>query len=562
MSEKTETRENSLVDRGGRSPVALGVLTLLLVTFYFVGNMVRESLSDSIFQFDFAIFNFITMGCGLLLGIGWLIWLCFFSGFPKILSYGLPLLIVIGFVGGAIVYRPVFGGGMALKRLEPRFWKWRELGAAEGDLEVDLGEDQPSGFWQYLGPNRNGILDASQLNVANFDRIEKLWSQPIGEGWSGFVARIGFAYTMEQRDDQESVVCYQIATGQVAWGKSHKRRHDDPLGGVGPRATPTLYGDKLYAVGANGMLVCLDASTGYKFWSQDLNPILGISLTESVDSKGLTFQVDNSKVIWGRAGSPLVVDNLVVVPGGGAKDGEQSSLVAFDRETGEVAWHGGSDGIGYSSPSLLELDGVRQIVTVNEGSVSGHRIEDGKTLWTYERSGNSDADANTSQAIPVATNRLLLSKGYGMGGELIELTNNEASEEELAAGEKQAFEVTSVWTSPRVLKTKLTNSIAYQGHAYAISDGILECVNLANGERVWKKGRFGHGQCLIVDGHLIIHSEDGNLHLVKASPEGYQNLGSIKTIDGICWNTICIVDGHILVRSDIEAACYRIPNGQ
>ena len=521
---------------------------ILLAVFYFGAGQFRTVLSDSIFQFDFALVNIIT-GIGLLsLLAGCLVWLLLFSNWSFGLSRLLPLVVVLASVTFLVMFRPVFTGTMGISRWEPRYWNWRVLAAVDGELKTDMNTELASDFSQFLGSNRNGIIDNFSVRLNDFYRVEQLYKQDVGQAWSGFVARNGYAITMEQRGRYECVICYEIETGAVAWSYRHARRHDDSLGGVGPRATPTLSGNRVYAQGANGLLVCLDAGTGKLVWKQDLCELLNIELIAGIDKLGNELQTEETVVVWGRAGSPLVVDDLVVVPAGGPLDGDQVSLIAFNKVDGTEAWRGGNKGPGYSSPNVYELAGQSQIVIVNESCVSGHEPKTGNVLWIYDHPGTSNADANTSQAVLVGDNRLLLSRGYGLGGELIEVSKTGDGD----------FQVKSIWKNSRVLKTKLTSAIVSGNFAFSISDGILECVNVKTGERVWKKGRFGHGQMLLVDDQLLIHSEHGVLHLVEASTKSFQPVSEIETISGVCWNTICAFDRYILVRSDLEMACFKV----
>ena len=530
----------------GRRPWGLVVATFLLIFLFVVCNWFRNELSDWLFQFDFAIVNIVTGIVAACLVLGWVIWLWFFSKLEWPLSRLLPILVLSAVIGFVSLFQPVFTGGMRISRWQPRFWGDRVLAESTSNLRPQLMVPAGGDFSQYLGSRRNGVVDNFAVALQSIGKLQRLYRQDIGEGWSGFVARNGYAITMEQRGNHECVTCYEIESGSLAWIWRQARRHQDPLGGPGPRATPTLHDDRVYALGANGMLVCLAADSGNLIWQQDLCELLGIPLQSATDSRGLQVQTEASKVIWGRANSPLIVNELVVVPGGGPLDGKQVSLLAFNRRDGSLVWKAGDDGISYASPVLLELAGRQQVVVVNESTVAGHDPTEGTVLWTFPWAGNSDADANTSQAVAVGSNRLLLSKGYGVGGELIEVA------------EQSGFSAESVWKNSRVLKTKLTSAIVRGPYAFALSDGILECVDLETGKRVWKKGRFGHGQLLMVGDKLIVHAEDGVLHLVEASADSYQELGEIKTVSGVCWNTFCAYDRYILVRSDIEMACFRV----
>jgi outer membrane protein assembly factor BamB len=299
----------------------------------------------------------------------------------------------------------------------------------------------------------------------------------------------------------------------------------------------------VYALGAAGVLRCLNGSDGTLVWSEDLRKKYDV-----------TAQEDEAAVMWGRAGSPLIVDSMVVVPGGGKA---RKNLVAFDAATGKVAWEaenkkedGTLDQIGYASPSLATLAGRRQIVIGNESTVSGHDPATGNRLWSFPWPGHSNGDACNSQAAVVDDRRLLLSKGYSGGAELIEINEGKGPDE---------FTATSVWKVPRVLQTKFTNVVIHAGHAYGLSEEILECVDLDSGKRKWKAGRFGHGQILGVGELLLVLSEEGELNLVELNPNKFISHGSIQALEGKTWNNLCLYGKRLLVRNAQEAACFTLP---
>jgi outer membrane protein assembly factor BamB len=150
----------------------------------------------------------------------------------------------------------------------------------------------------------------------------------------------------------------------------------------------------------------------------------------------------------------------------------------------------------------------------------------------------------------VDDNRVLLSKGYSGGAELIELS---------PAASGDGLVVKTVWKMPRVLQTKFTNVVPYKGHAYGLSEGILECVELATGKRKWKSGRFGHGQILGVDELLLVLSEEGELNLVELNPTKFVTHGALPTLSGKTWNNLCLVGNRLLIRNANEAACVELP---
>jgi outer membrane protein assembly factor BamB len=315
------------------------------------------------------------------------------------------------------------------------------------------------------------------------------------------------------------------------------------MGGVGPRSTPTIHQGRVYALGATGILRCLDGGTGKLIWSDDLRA-----------RYGLTVYGDEALVQWGRAASPLVVGELVIVPGGGPS-GKAKNLVAFRAETGRVVWEsenvkegGSSDQISYASPSLATVAGRQQILIVNESTASGHDPATGERLWTFPWPGGSSSFASASQAVAIDESHVLLSKGYGGGAELLELISHGL-----------AIEIRSKWKMPKALQTKLTNVVVHDGYIYGLSEGILECVVAETGQRKWKNGRYGHGQILGVGDLLLVLSEQGELSLVELTPAKFTLLGSLQALDGKTWNTLCLCGKRLLIRNAQEAACYELP---
>ncbi|MGI9519764.1 MAG: PQQ-binding-like beta-propeller repeat protein [Pirellulaceae bacterium] len=530
-------------------PWLLILLTLLWPVLYVLSFQFRRELSDNLFQFDFALARIIfAIGVGVF-GACWIGWL-WFSGLPKSWSRIAPMLLVLAAGGFLVTFRPVFTGGMGIDRWEPRFWDWRHTTNAGSGKATELTAASVNDFSQFLGPKRDGLISGFAPELKSLNQLEEIWRTEVGQAWSGVAARGKYIFTMEQQGSNEAVTCYDIESGDIIWTYYHHRRHDDALGGIGPRTTPTLHEGHIYALGGNGMFVCLNINNGQLIWKQDLLDLLNIEYTEGRTTQGYDYQQEVSRVAWGRAGSPLVVDEMVIVPGGGPPEEDQATLVAFNRNTGAEVWRAIDDGIGYSSPTLHEIAGKRQIVCVNAGTVTGHDIDSGDVLWSFDWPGNSDSDANTSQANLFNDNQFLVSKGYGAGAEAFAVTRNRAGE----------WSADSQWKSQRVLKTKLTSPVIYDGYAYGLSDGILECVDLQTGKRVWKRGRFGHGQMLIVGEMIVVHSETGSLHLIRATPDGYEEIDDMETVSGVCWNTFCVHDRYIIVRSDVEMACYLVNN--
>jgi outer membrane protein assembly factor BamB len=419
--------------------------------------------------------------------------------------------------------------------IRPRFaWRWAPgpdaalPSLAAAPTRVDLTETTPDDYPQFLGPNRTATLAAPRLARDWQAHPPKLlWRQPIGAGWSSFAVVGHYGVTQEQRGDQELVTCYDVDTGKLQWFHATPVRFDEVIAGVGPRATPTIHEGKVYALGALGHLMCLDGATGKLLWQHDL-----------VEETGATPPQ------WGKSCSPLVHENLVIASAGGPSG---KSLVAYDKLDGRLVWSAGDDASSYSSPALLTLCGVPQIVMVNESFTSAHDPADGRVLWQRAFPEAGRASPNIAQPIAAAGDRILLSKGYGIGSTLWQIRR-----------EADRFSVEPIWRK-NTLKTKMTNAVVRDGCAYGLDEGTLCCIDVATGNRRWKRGRYGHGQVLLVDDLLLVQSEQGEIALVEASPDDYRELARVAVIDGQSWNYPALSGRKLLVRSQLEAACYELP---
>ena len=548
--------EPKIAVRCPRFPVRMTILTALIAVVAVLAQVFVSEIDDAMhLGLDVIMVLTISTAVGLI-GL-WLAWILLFSRWRwwKRLV-GAALLVLVTFAS-LKVFRPVHGGDVNLLRFEPIWAQRREILTTPEPMKAsaDLSVESATDFPRFLGSGQDGIVANEQpIDAAAFAQNARIiWKQPIGAGWSGFSARNGFAVTMEQRGDQECVTCYEISNGELKWIYGHAARHKDKsgLGRIGPRSTPTIHQSRVYAVGAVGNLVCLNGADGALIWQKDLNAILGIRLSEVEDSDGFRTQFEeNTRLAWARSGAPLIVDETVVVAGGGPEGETRATLLAFDLKTGELKWKGGDAMIAYGSPGLTTLCGQRQILLTGESQAMGFNPSTGEILWTHARPGESDGGANTSQITVLSETDVLTSKGYpDGGGERIHL--------EQQGGKLIAV---SVWSSPKVLKTKLTSPIIHDGYAYSLSNGFMECARLSDGEQMWKRrGRFGHGQVLEVGNVILLHSESGELYLLEATPDDYRELGTLRTIDGVCWNTLCLTGNRLLVRSEIEAACVEIP---
>lgn len=397
---------------------------------------------------------------------------------------------------------------------------------------------------QFLGNQRNGVLSSPSFETGWDQKLPRvLWKHSIGAGWAGFVVSRGLAITLEQSDQFECLSAYDLKRGNLVWQTKFPGRHFDPFGGLGPRSTPSIVDDLVYAQTALGILCCVQLQTGNVVWQKDLLQLT--NLDQATSEKSIT---------WGRSGSPLILGNQLIVPlGGKTRDPSTKTLLCVDRKTGDELWRNGNEQISYASPVALNLCGVPTVVSVNENCATGHNPANGDMLWRTDWPSNSNADACASQPVQLSDRRILLGKGYASGSKVIELEFQGSESEWYNQG---SWKVKDVWNNTRVVKTKFTSGLFFEGYIYALSDGILECVDPANGNRVWRGKRYGQGQAIIVNGHILVGSEDGRVAIVPASPGANGTpLNEMQVLEGITWNIPTVAGPYLLIRNGEEAAC-------
>ena len=396
--------------------------------------------------------------------------------------------------------------------------------AAAAPIDAPASIRGAGDYPQFLGADRNGTVTGIRLaDDWNAKPPRLLWRRPIGAGWSGFAVAGGVAVTQEQRGSREMVVAYDLATGVPKWSIGDEAHYESTVAGEGPRATPTISRGRVFTLGSTGLLNSLDLETGRRIWRRDIG------------ADNQSPQPD-----FGRSSSPLVVDDLIVVSVGGP-DGR--SLVAYSRDSGEPVWHAGDDLASYSSPIVATLGGVRQIVVLNQSSIAGHDPATGRVLWNHPWPRTMPSVA---APLVLSDTRVLLSVGYGIGSRLLEISRD-----------GDAVTQSLVWESTR-LKAKFTNPVLHDGFVYGLDDGVLVCLDPANGERRWKGGRYGHGQTILVGNRLLVQTEDGEIVLVDPRADAHHELARFRVFDQKTWNPPALAGRFLLVRTDTEAACYEL----
>ena len=393
--------------------------------------------------------------------------------------------------------------------------------AGIGDLKMRDYLLQSTDWPGYLGAGRDGIVHGHTYNETWLNPGE-VWRIPMGDGWSSFAVAGPLCWTQEQDGDEERVTCYEVATGARLWRHADRIRFDETFGGPGPRATPTFHGGRIYSLGATGLLNCLDAGTGKPAWSVN---ILSDNGAVNLD--------------WAMSGSPLVHDGRVIVSPGG-KNGR--SLVAYDLENGERLWSAGSGVASYSSPQYAVIHGVPQILILNGEGLASHAPDDGHVLWNHPWTNMNKV--LVAQPLPCLDSSILLSAGYRKGSVLLDIAFKDGQ-----------WSVSERWKSLR-LKAKFNNLILHGSHVYGLDEGILVCLDLTTGKRIWKGGRYGYGQMVRVGDVLVVLAESGEVVHVRATPDGHQEIGRFDALEGKTWNHPAIANGRLLVRNNQQAACF------
>jgi outer membrane protein assembly factor BamB len=387
-----------------------------------------------------------------------------------------------------------------------------------------------STYWtQFRGPNGQGHYDQQPIRTDwPSGGLTPLWKQPVGGGYASFVIAGGHAFTIEQRGAEEVAAAYDLATGRELWASGWTAMFQLPMGDRdGPRATPTWHDGRLYVLGATGEFRALDAATGRTLWRTDILADAGAQNIE-----------------YGLSAAPLVVDDTVVVMPGGANG---QSVIAYDRHSGKRVWAALDDRASYSSPMLVTLAGVRQIVVFTARRLVGLAPENGSVFWEFPWRTQNDV---ASQPLIAGPDRVFISTGFG----------GDAAMLQLAAAAGGQLTVRELWRTHR-MNNVFSSSVVHDGFIYGLDESILACIDASTGELKWKGGRYGFGQVMLASGHLIVLTEEGELALVRADPAAHQEIVRFPAIEGKTWNQPAMSDGVLLIRNIEEMAAFDLTKG-
>lgn len=503
----------------------VGAIVLLPVALFATWPFIDESIRNGMMGMMLFVFAIPVLCLAL---VAWALMSRRLSAGPRRVAMVAAILLACG------AFTLLRTGGVTGDGASDLRWRWTQT---PEERLLALGESEPTALsstssastppttWSgFRGPERDGIIRGTQI-ATDWSRSPpvELWRRPIGPGWSSFAVQGDLLYTQEQRGDDEIVSCYKVTTGQPVWRHHDKARFWESNAGAGPRATPTLKSGRVYTMGATGIVNALDAANGTLVWSRNAAADTGRKVPG-----------------WGFASSPLVVDDLVIVAAAG-------KLVAYDKATGEQRWLGPAGGGGYSSPQLATLGGVKQVLLVNGAGAISIAPQTGVLLWKHAWPGDGIV-----QPALTADGDVLIGTGSGLGAA-------KGVRKIAVAQGPDGWTDQERWTSAG-LTPYFNDLVLHAGHAFGFNGSFLACINLNDGKRKWKGGRYGHGQLILLADQdlLLVLSEQGELALVEAKPDDFTELARFPALEGKTWNHPVLTGDVLLIRNGQEMAAFRL----
>ena len=379
-----------------------------------------------------------------------------------------------------------------------------------------------AGDWpHYRGPDRNGFTSTVDLQTDWASQSpKKLWQAQVGVGFSSITVADGKAYTMGWVNDQDVVSCLDLKTGQTVWTHTYKAKKAPKMYDGGPNATPELSDGRVFTLGKQGQVHCLDAQSGKVLWHVDLK------------------QAGYKEPSWGFTGGPMVWKDTVYINAG-------ESGVALKAADGSFVWRSGNDKTAYAVPQPFEFRGQPALAIMAKNTVEVVDPASGRVYWNY--GWKTSWDVNAAEPVVVGQT-MFLSSGYNKGGILLDFSGQEVRE---------------IWKS-KGIKSQCSGAVLIDGHLYGLSGDVkknveLVCMNYQTGQVVWEQKGFHVGAVVGADGHLLVLDGKGTLVLVEATPAGYREKGRLNILNGTCWTPPALAHGKLLARnSDGNLVCYQV----
>jgi outer membrane protein assembly factor BamB len=393
---------------------------------------------------------------------------------------------------------------------------------------------------QYRGPNHDGKTPEAIRTDWPAAGPKVLWKAHLGDGSFGTFAVAGNnALVLTSRGREEGLLCLDANSGQQKWYTPLGRTIEDRQGGDGPRTTPTVVGDKVYALGTYFNLVCLGVADGKQVWAHDL-------------AKEFNAQNDTNGIVqWGNAGSPIVEGDLVMVAGGG---GQGQAFLAFDKASGKLVWKSGTERITHATGTPATIHGVRQVVFFVQSGLVSVDAKSGRELWRYKFPFN----VSTASAPVVGGENgdiVYCSAAYNMGSGACRVTKSGDSFDAKEIWRLKGNENANHWTTPVCHEGYLYGLYGHRGKGQA----KLECRELASGKVMWSEPAVASGGATtMAAGKLIVQHEDGKLVIVETNPAGYKKLAEAQPLKGKAWSMAVVSNGRMFVRTDKDAACLDV----
>jgi len=397
---------------------------------------------------------------------------------------------------------------------------------------------------QYRGPNLDGSTSET-INLAKWPENgpERIWRVDTPTGFSSFAVAQGKAFTLVTRNDSDGVprevcVAFDADTGKELWAQDLcMAKYDgggdsgtsDNNGGDGPRSTPTIDGDRVFVYDSQLGFYCFRPNDGSVIWNKDI-----------------VKEFEGRNIRWQSAASPLLIENLVYIPGGGPGQ----SFLAFDKNTGEIVWKALDEMMTHATPVPATIHGVRQIVFFAQSGPVSVDPKTGEKLWSFPH----PYKISTAASPVVFGDLVYCSAGYGIGAALWRIKKTDSG-----------FEAEEVWRKKNELFNHWSTPLCIDGYLYGMfsfkqfGEGPMECVELNDGQVRWSQPGYGPGNVIRVgNNQLLALADDGHLVVIEPTPEAYKEIARAKVVDGKCWTTPTISNGRIYARSTKEGVCLDV----